>query len=143
MPESQTSSSTSLSLIARVRQHQPDAWTRFTQLYGPLVYAWIRRAGLQHADIVDVVQEVFRGVAVSIDRYDRDQGTGFRGWLWGITRNKLRDFQRRRNAHPIAAGGTDAMQRLAEAADGQVWFEKVSDTGEGCSVVIEDGEVRS
>jgi RNA polymerase sigma-70 factor (ECF subfamily) len=86
-------------------------------MYGPLVYRWARRAGLQHADIVDVVQEVFRAVAGSIDRYDRGQGTGFRGWLWGITRNKLRDFQRRRAAHPVAAGGTDAMQRLAAAAD--------------------------
>jgi RNA polymerase sigma-70 factor (ECF subfamily) len=101
-----------------VRQHQPEAWARFTHLYGPLVYRWTRRAGLQHADIVDVVQEVFRGVAVSIDRYDRDQGTGFRGWLWGITRNKLRDFQRRRATRPIATGGTDAMRQLAAAADG-------------------------
>jgi RNA polymerase sigma-70 factor (ECF subfamily) len=118
MPPSDTSSSTSLSLIERVRQHQAEAWTRFTQLYGPLVYRWTRRAELQHADIVDVVQEVFRAVAVSIDRYDRDLGTGFRGWLWGITRNKLRDFQRRQAGHPAALGGTDALQRLAAVADG-------------------------
>jgi RNA polymerase sigma-70 factor (ECF subfamily) len=117
MPQSEPSSSTSLSLIGRVRQQQPEAWARFTHLYGPLVYRWTRRTGLQHADIVDVVQEVFRAVAVSIDRYDRDQGTGFRGWLWGITRNKVRDFQRACATSPVAAGGTDAMRRLAAAAD--------------------------
>ena len=117
MPQSDTSSSTSLSLIGRVRQHQPEAWVHFTQLYGPLVYRWTRRAGLQHADIVDVVQEVFRAVADSIERYDRGRGTGFRGWLWGIARNKLRDHQRRKLVQPTAVGGTDAMRRFAHVAD--------------------------
>jgi len=31
---------------------------------------------------------------------------------------------------------------MAEKADAQVWLEVVSDTGEGCQVVIEDGHVR-
>lgn len=31
---------------------------------------------------------------------------------------------------------------MAEQADGQLWLERVSSTGEGCSVVIEDGQVR-
>jgi DNA repair exonuclease SbcCD ATPase subunit len=32
---------------------------------------------------------------------------------------------------------------LAEKAEAQVWIEKVSDNGDGCSVVIEAGEVKS
>jgi RNA polymerase sigma-70 factor (ECF subfamily) len=87
----------------------------------------MQRAGLQHADIVDVVQEVFRAVAASIERYDRGQGTGFRGWLWGVARNKLRDFRRRRMTHPAAAGGTEAMQRLAHIADGALEEEDEPD----------------
>jgi DNA repair exonuclease SbcCD ATPase subunit len=32
--------------------------------------------------------------------------------------------------------------QMAEANDAQVWLEKVTSTGEGCSVVIEDGQVK-
>lgn len=56
-------------------------------------------------------------MAVSIDRYDCQQGSGFRGWLWGITRYKLREFLRRRAAQPTGAGGSDALQLLNRIAD--------------------------
>jgi chromosome segregation ATPase len=41
---------------------------------------------------------------------------------------------------------SNAMRLLAEIADehgGQVWVERVSEDGAGCSVVLEDGEVRA
>ena len=76
-------------------------------MYAPLVYGWARRAGLQENDAADVGQEVFRTVALKIADYRQDGGSGFRAWLWGITRNKLREFSRTRAAEP-QPGGIDA-----------------------------------
>ncbi len=38
----ETSSSTSTSLLRRVKARDPDAWQRLVNLYGPLVYRWAR-----------------------------------------------------------------------------------------------------
>jgi RNA polymerase sigma-70 factor, ECF subfamily len=106
-------SRTSRSLLERVRARDRTAWGRLVRLYGPLVYGWCRRAGLQAADAADLGQEVFAAVARGIHcfRHDR-QGDTFRGWLYTITRNKLRD----RSLPPggAGAGGSDALRRLAD-----------------------------
>lgn len=94
------SESTSQSLLRRAQQQDGNAWRRLTELYAPLVYGWARRAGLQENDAADVGQEVFRTVALKIADYRQDGGSGFRAWLWGITRNKLREFSRTRAAEP-------------------------------------------
>jgi RNA polymerase sigma-70 factor (ECF subfamily) len=107
MPSSESStSSTSLSLIRRVRQFDPDAWNRLSRLYNPVVYHWCRRAGLQDSDAADVVQEVFRALASGIASFASDDDSGgFRGWLWGITRNKLADHHRKAVKQPHSVGG--------------------------------------
>ncbi len=106
-----SASQTSLSLLERVRAHDPAAWERLVRLYGPMVYGWCLRAGLQPADAADVGQEVFAAVARSIDgfRHDR-QGDTFRGWLYVITRNKLCDRATVQVA--VGTGGSDALRRL-------------------------------
>jgi len=115
---SERSDFTSLSLVERARARDPDAWRRLSRLYGPLVYGWARQAGLQASDAADLGQEVFRTVAARITAFRRDRpGDSFRGWLWGITRNKLKEFARRRAAGPQAAGGTDAHTKLHALAD--------------------------
>jgi RNA polymerase sigma-70 factor, ECF subfamily len=101
--------STSLSLLSRVRRLDVAAWERFSHLYGPLVYSWARRSGLQDSDSCDVTQEVFAVLASQLERYDQTRaGATFRGWLWGIVRNKLREHHRRTATEPHATGGTDA-----------------------------------
>lgn len=83
------------------------------RLYGPLVYGWARQCGLQDQDAADIVQEVFQSVARAIDGFDCDRpGSTFRGWLWTITRNAVRQHARNRARHPTAVGGTDAQQRM-------------------------------
>lgn len=96
-----------------MRHRDPEAWRRLTELYGPLVYHWGRRHGLSSEDASDVTQEVFAAVSGAIDRfwYSPEQGT-FRGWLWTIARNKLRDHFRRESDREMADGGTAAFQRL-------------------------------
>jgi RNA polymerase sigma-70 factor, ECF subfamily len=112
---SEAPSQTSLSLLDRVRAQDQAAWSRLVLLYGPLVYRWCRRAGLQAADAADVGQEVFRAVArkVSEFRHDRD-GDSFRAWLRAITRNKILDAFRRPAPGCPPPGGSDAQRRLQE-----------------------------
>ncbi len=112
---SANSSSLSGSLLLKLRQQDSQAWQRLVALVGPLVYSWCRRAGLQAEDAADVGQEVFRAVAAHIGDFRRERPSdSFRGWLWTITRNKIRDFWRRREGRPEAAGGTAAQQALLQ-----------------------------
>lgn len=115
MTTSPSSSSTSASLLDRVRKFEPQAWDRFVELYGAVVYRWCRVSGLRDSDAADVSQEVFRAVARGIRGFRRDQpGGSFRGWLWQITRNKVRDHYRRCTGQATALGGSAAHQFLLE-----------------------------
>jgi RNA polymerase sigma-70 factor (ECF subfamily) len=111
--------STSTSLLNRVKAGEAEAWERLADLYGPLVYGWCRQSGLQAEDAADVGQEVFAAVLAGVTQFRRDRpGDSFRGWLWTITRNKIRDHFRRRSGKAQAQGGTEAQQRLAQVPDG-------------------------
>jgi RNA polymerase sigma-70 factor (ECF subfamily) len=112
------SAGTSLTLLERLRGQEPEAWERVVRLYGPLVLYWGRRAGLNDADAADLLQDVFRAVTGAIGRFERTADTGtFRGWLWAIARNKLRDHFRAADRRPAAAGGTDAHDRFQQIPD--------------------------
>lgn len=106
---------TSTSLLSRVRQADPAAWGRLTQVYGPLVYAWCRSGGVPAQDTADLIQDVFVAVHRALPSFRRDQeGQSFRGWLWTITRNRVRDHFRRAGKYPAATGGTEAQLRWSE-----------------------------
>jgi RNA polymerase sigma-70 factor (ECF subfamily) len=112
------STSTSPSLLDRVRQRDGDAWSRLARLYTPLVYRWARQSGLQANDAADIAQEVFLAVASHIEGFDHDRdGATFRGWLWTITRNKVRLHFRRKAGRPDARGGTGAHRFLHDQAE--------------------------
>jgi RNA polymerase sigma-70 factor (ECF subfamily) len=124
--EHTSSASTSSSLIRQVQANDPNAWTRLSQLYAPLAYGWCRQAGLQNADIADIVQNVFTAVHKGIASFRHDRtNDSFRGWLWTITRNEVRMHYRRRASQPQATGGTDAYQAIEQVPD---IFEKESHT---------------
>lgn len=129
---SPSASKTSTSWLSRVRQRDPQAWRRLTELYGPLVYHWGRRHGLSAEDASDLTQEVFSAVAGAIQRFRHSPETGtFRGWLWTIARNKLRDHFRHAVGHEQASGGTEAWLRLSSIPE--VWSDEardVTDSGE-------------
>jgi RNA polymerase sigma-70 factor (ECF subfamily) len=109
---------TPLSLLERVRAHNPEAWHRLVGLYQPLVLCWCARAGVHATDAEDVAQEVFAAAASALERFHRDQpGDTFRGWLRAITRNQVLLLFRRSRGQPQAAGGSDAWQHLQAVAD--------------------------
>jgi RNA polymerase sigma-70 factor (ECF subfamily) len=109
---------TSVSLIARVQQNESRAWHELVAIYLPLVFTWCRQSGVSADDAADVAQEVFRAVHRTVCDFRRArEGDSFRGWLWTITRNKVRDHFRAAADRPDAAGGTDAHMRFAELPD--------------------------
>jgi RNA polymerase sigma factor (sigma-70 family) len=82
------------SLLIRLRDFQDhDAWGQFVEVYAPLIYGYVRKRGLQDADAADLTQACLRQVAAWVGRLEYDPRTDtFRGWLFTIVRNKLRDF---------------------------------------------------
>jgi RNA polymerase sigma-70 factor (ECF subfamily) len=110
--------STSRSLLARAGANDPAAWDRLIALYAPLVWSWCRKMHLPHQDTADVFQEVFQAVATHLPRFHKSEpGDTFRGWLRTITRNKVRDYFRRRRREPAATGGTDAQQQWSQVPE--------------------------
>ncbi len=102
-------------MVARVRAADARAWEQFVELYGPLLFFWARRGGLNAADAADLTQDVFLAIARSIDRFDKAKGS-LRGWMLTIVRNKVADHYRQRPA-AVAGGGTEFLRRLQELPD--------------------------
>ena len=103
------------SLLLRLRDWQDQqAWAQFVDVYAPLIYGYLRKRGLQDADAADLTQTCLRQVAAHVGslEYDPRRDT-FRGWLFAIVRNKLRDFHDQ--PHRLYQGSGDSqVQRLLE-----------------------------
>ena len=101
-----------------VQQLEPQSWSRLVNTFGPIVYRWCRTSGVKESDAPDVVQEVFASVARGIAAFERQKTEGsFRSWLATITRNRVRDHFRRQAQQDLAAGGTDAYERMQSHPD--------------------------
>ena len=112
-------SRTSSSLLRGAQADDQSAWVRLVDKYGPLVYHWCRRAGLQPADASDVVQEVLRSVARGLSAFHHDRsGDTFRGWLRRITQRRIMD-RYRQDARFVgdAVGGSSGSDWLAQTAE--------------------------
>src|SRR5437879_8368291 len=99
--------STRASLLLRLRDPRDEAaWQEFVDLYGPLVYGYARKQGLQDADAADLSQEVLGAVAASVGRleYDRSRGA-FRNWLFTLVRRKLSNRRRAQRTRPAVVPG--------------------------------------
>jgi RNA polymerase sigma factor (sigma-70 family) len=109
------SPTTQPSLLLRLRDRRDhDAWSRFTEVYGPLVYALLKVQGLQDADAADVSQEVMVDVSRAIERFEYRPERGFRPWLFTVVRNRLLKYWREKNRQPSGSGDTRAQQQLME-----------------------------
>ena len=105
---------TRLSLLVRIRDHSDrEAWARFVEIYGPLIYGFVRKRGLQDADAVDLMQDVLKSVAGAIERLDYDPAKGrFRGWLFTIVLNRLRNELATQSRREAGSGDSGVAQRL-------------------------------
>src|SRR5438552_15771125 len=107
------SPATRASLLVRLRDVRDGrAWGEFVDLYAPLVYRFGCKHGLQDADAADLTQETLRAVAGAVGRLDYDPARGsFRGWLFTIVRNRLRDFLDKRERQDHGSGDTAMVER--------------------------------
>ena len=104
------------SLLLRLRDSRDHAaWTQFVKVYGPLIYGFARKQGIQDADAADVMQESLRIVAQAIKQLDYDPRRGsFRGWLFTVVRNQLLRFWSRQQRAGRGSGDSSVLERLQE-----------------------------
>jgi RNA polymerase sigma-70 factor (ECF subfamily) len=109
--------STSPSLLRQLRDpaHREQAWQAFLDRYGPLIYGWCRRAGLQHADAEEVSSRVRSRLVEAMRTFTYDPARRFRGWLKTVVDNTVRSFWRELTHNPGARGsGASAVQETLE-----------------------------
>jgi RNA polymerase sigma factor (sigma-70 family) len=102
-------------LIQLKNPRDQEAWARFVEIYGPLVYEYGRRHDLQDADAADLTQEVLRAVARSIAefRYDPRRGS-FRSWLFTVARTRRINLGVQASRQPSGLGGSEVIRQLNE-----------------------------
>jgi RNA polymerase sigma-70 factor (ECF subfamily) len=111
-------------LLVRVRNPKDrEAWGEFAELYGPVVYRFGCKHGLQDADALDLMQIVFNEVAKGIARFDYDRQRGrFSSWLFAVAQNQLHGLLRRQNREVAGRGGDDLLPEVADRdSDEDVW----------------------
>ncbi|MGL6074303.1 MAG: RNA polymerase sigma factor [Fimbriiglobus sp.] len=110
---------TRVTLLNRLKDGKDtQAWGEFVRLYGPVIYGFARKRGLQDADAADLMQEVMKSVARNAEKleYDPQKGT-FRGWLYTVTRNKIYNFLTSQKNKAKAVGDSAAHERLESIPD--------------------------
>lgn len=126
MPDMEKGRKTSMTLIANAAANDQEAWTRMTEVYGPLVYYWCRKYGFQPEDASDVFQDVFRSLFGNLKNFKKEsEGDKFRAYLWTITRNKMRDFAKVQAGKAKGSGGTEAVRLLSEVSETEDTSESV------------------
>jgi RNA polymerase sigma-70 factor (ECF subfamily) len=106
---------TQISLIARVKDLGDGAsWAEFLGIYQPIVFRMARRRGMQEADALDVMQQVFLSISRSIENWTAEEGRPpFRAWLTTIARNAITKALTRR-PRDIATGASSVLDLLHE-----------------------------
>ena len=86
---------TRLSFLNSVSNAEPAAWRKFHELYGPIIFSYARRKGLQDADAHELLQDVLLQVYKYLPSFEYDQTKGrFRAWLQTVTKNQVAKFFR-------------------------------------------------
>ncbi len=91
--------STPPSLLERVRRKEDrEGWSRFVDLYTPILLFWVEKLNIPASDRPDVVQEVFAVLIRNLPDFRYDSSQRFRGYLFTICRSRTSDFHRRKQA---------------------------------------------
>src|SRR5262245_9476066 len=104
------------SLLLRLRDPRDgDAWRQCVEVYGPALYHYARKRGLQDADAADLMQDVLRNVMQAIGGLDYDPALGsFRGWLFTLAHHRLCDRTTRARRECPGTGDTAMIALLRE-----------------------------
>ena len=110
---------TSLGLLERLKHATPDAleWRRLRDIYSPMIRHWLSRLPNLHDEVDDLTQEVLVVLFRELPSFERRRDGSFRAWLRQITVNRMFAFCKTRRKQPLAMGGPETDQLLAQLAD--------------------------
>ncbi len=110
---------TSLGLLERLKHARPDAseWRRLRDIYLPMIRHWLSRLPDLHHEVEDLAQEVLVVLFRELPSFERRRDGSFRAWLRQITVNRMFAFCKARRKQPLAMGGPETDQLLAQLAD--------------------------
>jgi RNA polymerase sigma-70 factor (ECF subfamily) len=111
-------SQTNPTLLGRLRRDPTDqaAWAQFVDHYGPRIYGWCRKWGLQDADAQDVTQSVLVRLAEKMRCFTYDPTRSFRGWLKTLAQHARSDFLEGQQ-RAAGAGGSELLETVEARAD--------------------------
>ncbi len=105
-----------------------EAWGRFVDLYGPLVFRFGKRKGLQDADASDMMQDVMQRVSQSIVKFEYDPKLGrFRSWLFLLARQCIANQLKKKSRQPVGAADSvvaELLQQAPSAEDESAWEDE-------------------
>ena len=83
-------------------------WQQYVDRYRPLLVGYARRLGLAR-DAEDVAQQILASFCQSYraNKYEREKGR-LRDWLFGIARNEIRNWYRRKLPREVCVAGPDS-----------------------------------
>lgn len=112
---------TSTSLLEGLKTAENTAaWERYVSRYRPVLVRFARSVGLRDADAEDVAQATLLEFSTAYQggRYQREKGR-LRSWLFGIARNQVRAWVRRRPNEVVegAISTTGLLDAVPDAHD--------------------------
>jgi RNA polymerase sigma-70 factor (ECF subfamily) len=91
--------STSPTLLSEVADWRNDpAWSRFREVYDPMLRRWCRGHGLDASSVDEVCQCIWIELARRMQTFRYDPSGTFRGWLRRMCESRVHDYLRRRQA---------------------------------------------
>jgi RNA polymerase sigma factor (sigma-70 family) len=103
------------SLIGRLKDWKDqEGWRQFFDTYWKLIYGLALQSGLTETEAQDVVQETIMAVAEKMKdfKYDPEKGS-FKKWLQQMTRWRIVDQFRKRNANCVSASASTSTSGTA------------------------------
>ncbi len=97
-------------IVTSAQEKSPDAWEQLYRLYRPRLVVYARRRLSSTAAAEDAVSEAFLRAIGGIDTFTW-QGSGFVGWMYGITRNVVLE------SHRATTRDRDLGEKQARAVD--------------------------
>lgn len=104
-------------LVLRARRGDRTAFDALVRRHWTSVRQAARSFGIPETDVDDIVQDAFIAAWKALDDFDASRP--FRGWLFGIALNKMRDLLRFRKVRQFFFGASD----ITDEESGSVSFE--------------------
>src|SRR5437762_10830998 len=111
-------------LKQRLQRLAPDAvlthaWDSFYRTYTNILRRMAAEFHFKAGESEDLVQEVWAQVIVHLSEFAwQGHGSGLRGWLYTLIRNKALNLIRRKVRHPVQLAGDMEMHEVADRTPG-------------------------